>query len=384
VLQERESVVRARMEGFPWHCRQCSGILAAGGRSGPPQMFLCCQANVCTKCRPALPMCVFCTAPVAQTVPNRALGAMVDRFMRNVPVKDGPGVREAAAALFGTGGRAYNIIYADPPWSQGQENFRGGTGKHYATMSDRAIEELPVGGLAAEDCALFMWTTNVKIEVALRLIRSWGFKMTAVFLTWIKVNKGNGDIATGVGHWSRSATELILLGTRGKVSKYRAHTGLSSVLVSERREHSRKPDQVRDMIVSLLGDIPRIELFSRTHTSGWDIWGNQTDTFGPAFSALGNPLLPPTAEGSPLYEKILRQEQQVNSEWIHGFIRGGPERLQAEWEALQAETAPPPPPRKHPAAQAHIKRRHFSKRTRYTQRTIDDSLPPPPPPPPSQ
>lgn len=364
-------------EKYPWQCRGCQGLLGGAGRAGPPRMFSCCQANFCAQCCPSEPgECPFCHAADATVVGNRALGAMVDRFMKNMPIKGGDD-RSATTATFGTGGRAYNIIYADPPWSQGQENFRGGTGKHYATMTDREIEELPVGGLAAEDCALFLWTTNVKLEVGLRLLRSWGFKMTAVFLTWIKVNKGNGDIATGVGHWSRSATELVLLGTRGQVSKYRAHSCLSSVLVSERREHSRKPDQVRDMIVSLLGDLPRIELFSRTHTPGWDIWGNQTDTFGDRGALLAATTT--AIEGTPRYAAAWREEQEVNAAWAHDFVRAGPKRLRAEWEALQAGEDDLEPPKRHPNAQPHIKRLHFSKRTAYTQRTIGESMPLAPP-----
>jgi len=49
--------------------------------------------------------------------------------------------------------------------------------------------------------------------------------------------------------------------------------------VSERREHSRKPDRIRDDIVKLCGDLPRIELFARTSMPGWDVWGNQVDKF---------------------------------------------------------------------------------------------------------
>ena len=50
---------------------------------------------------------------------------------------------------------------------------------------------------------------------------------------------------------------------------------VSSVIISERREHSRKPDEIRDKIVELFGDIPRIELFARQESPGWDVWGNE-------------------------------------------------------------------------------------------------------------
>ena len=41
------------------------------------------------------------------------------------------------------------------------------------------------------------------------------------------------------------------------------------------REHSRKPDEIRDAIVELVGDLPRIELFARQRFDGWDAWGNE-------------------------------------------------------------------------------------------------------------
>ena len=40
-------------------------------------------------------------------------------------------------------------------------------------------------------------------------------------------------------------------------------------------EHSRKPAEIRDRIVELCGDVPRIELFARQSADGWDRWGNE-------------------------------------------------------------------------------------------------------------
>ena len=38
---------------------------------------------------------------------------------------------------------------------------------------------------------------------------------------------------------------------------------------------SKKPNIIRNKIVELFGDIPRIELFARQTVEGWDSWGNQ-------------------------------------------------------------------------------------------------------------
>ena len=40
-------------------------------------------------------------------------------------------------------------------------------------------------------------------------------------------------------------------------------------------EHSKKPDTVRQRIIELMGDLPRIELFARETAEGWDSWGNE-------------------------------------------------------------------------------------------------------------
>jgi N6-adenosine-specific RNA methylase IME4 len=42
--------------------------------------------------------------------------------------------------------------------------------------------------------------------------------------------------------------------------------------------HSKKPNEARDRIVQLMGDLPRIELFARQKTDGWDVWGNEVDS----------------------------------------------------------------------------------------------------------
>jgi N6-adenosine-specific RNA methylase IME4 len=51
------------------------------------------------------------------------------------------------------------------------------------------------------------------------------------------------------------------------------------MITATKREHSRKPDEARDRIVQLWGDVPRIELFARESSPGWDTWGNQAGLF---------------------------------------------------------------------------------------------------------
>ena len=77
----------------------------------------------------------------------------------------------------------------------------------------------------------------------------------------------------GMGNWTRSNAELCLLATKGNPK--RQSKSVHQIIVSPIEEHSKKPDEARKRIVELMGDVPRIELFAREHTPGWDVWGNE-------------------------------------------------------------------------------------------------------------
>jgi N6-adenosine-specific RNA methylase IME4 len=78
---------------------------------------------------------------------------------------------------------------------------------------------------------------------------------------------------TGLGYWTRANPEMCLLATKGNPK--RISKNVNQLVIDKRREHSRKPDCVRDRIVELMGDLPRIELFARQKVDGWDCWGNE-------------------------------------------------------------------------------------------------------------
>lgn len=172
--------------------------------------------------------------------------------------------------------KKYNIIYADPPWRfrlWDNKASRSCADNHYPTMELSNIKNLPVMGLADDDCVLFLWATAPCLPDAIDTARCWGFTYKTVAFVWVKTNKNTPGLFTGMGYWSRSNTEYCLLCTRGH--PHRVSTNVHQVCVYPRREHSRKPDIVRDRIVQLCGDLPRIELFARQRTVGWDVWGNE-------------------------------------------------------------------------------------------------------------
>jgi N6-adenosine-specific RNA methylase IME4 len=173
----------------------------------------------------------------------------------------------------------YQIIYADPPW---QFNFRNRKGLSnqakanlYDTMSDEDIKSLPINSLASENCALFLWVMNSKLNLGLECMSKWGFDYKTIAFTWVKWAKNTYHF--GGGNWTRSNPEICLLGVKGKMKRQSA--SVRNLLVSPVREHSRKPDEVRDSIVQLMGDLPRVELFARQTVPGWGAWGNQTDFY---------------------------------------------------------------------------------------------------------
>lgn len=175
----------------------------------------------------------------------------------------------------------YDIIYADPPWHYAARKtgtvFGGGVTDKYPTMSIPEICAVPVP--AADDSVLLIWTTMPYLDRCIdQVIPAWGFKYITCAFTWVKTNSQAGTIFKGVGNYTKSNAELCLLAKRGSGCK-RVGRDVAQVIMEPRREHSRKPDRVRDDIVRLFGDRPRLEMFARTATPGWSVWGNQTGKF---------------------------------------------------------------------------------------------------------
>ena len=150
-------------------------------------------------------------------------------------------------------------------------------------MTLQDIKDLPIDKIRADPCMLFLWVTFPLLQEGLDVMRSWGFKHITVGFTWVKTNS-NGSPFFGVGSYTKSNAEICLLGGYGRIHKLVKNNTVSSVILSKKTKHSEKPHIVRDKIVKLVGDIPRIELFARHKVKGWDAWGNEVpkatlDTF---------------------------------------------------------------------------------------------------------
>ena len=172
--------------------------------------------------------------------------------------------------------KKYNIIYADPAWSYKVWSKKGqgrSAEHHYLTMNIDDIKNLPIQDIADDNCILFMWVTFPLLKDSFDVIESWGFTYKTVGFTWVKKNKKTDSWFWGMGHWTRANAELCLIATKGTIKRQSA--SVHQVIDTPIERHSKKPDIVRDKIVELVGDLPRIELFARETAEGWDSWGNE-------------------------------------------------------------------------------------------------------------
>ena len=178
--------------------------------------------------------------------------------------------------------KKYNVIYADPPWHYGSKsavnNTKGNEIKplsnHYNTMRLEELKALPINNLTKEDSVCFMWVTDSHIDEALKIFKSWGFEYKTIAFNWVKTTS-NGNYCKNVAPWTMKSSEICLLGTKGKMTKYKQANNIESLVIAERTKHSKKPEEVRKRIELLFGDLPKIELFARQKTEGWDVWGNE-------------------------------------------------------------------------------------------------------------
>lgn len=186
----------------------------------------------------------------------------------------------------------YGIIYLDPAWRYRDSTCRGAAEQHYtadngtgrSTMNDAELCALPVGEIAARDCALFMWGTWPKDREKYLLLDAWGFEFKTLAFIWHKYRNNSCRPFYGNGRWTRANSEPVWLATRGKPK--RIDKGVDQLietigddddclLQAGVMEHSAKPDEVAQRILRLMGSqVPAIDLFARKRTEGFDAWGN--------------------------------------------------------------------------------------------------------------
>lgn len=187
----------------------------------------------------------------------------------------------AAEEMLALGTNQFRTVLADPPW-----RFQNRTGKmapehkrlsRYGTMPLEEIMELPVAQIVQDKAHLYLWVPNALISEGLEVMHRWGFTYKTN-IVWYKIRKDGGPDGRGVGFYFRNVTELILFGTRGTNNRtLEPGRTQTNVIVSRKREHSRKPDEQYDL-VERCSPGPYLEMFARHHRPGWTQWGNQAPT----------------------------------------------------------------------------------------------------------
>ena len=183
--------------------------------------------------------------------------------------------------------KQYNIIYSDPPWDFWNRMYSSNKNDHhreieraYPVMKTKDICELPIKNITSDDCVCFMWTTDAHIPDAIEVMRAWGFKYKTVAFIWNKKEKSGKQVCF-MGQWTMKGSEIVLLGTKGKMTQHLKSRKVRQLQEAprERTIHSRKPQLIRDRIVEMFGnELPKIELFAREVPEGWDVWGNEVES----------------------------------------------------------------------------------------------------------
>ena len=182
---------------------------------------------------------------------------------------------DSATGMFGT-------ILADPPW-----RFINRTGRvapeyrrlpRYESLSFDEIAAMPVGDLALDNSHLYLWVPNALIKEGLKVMEQWGFEYKTN-IVWYKTRKDGGPDGRGVGFYFRNVTELVLFGVRGSTRTLGPGRTQVNILLSRKREHSRKPDELYD-VIEQCSPGPYLELFARHGRRGWVQWGNEVDSNG--------------------------------------------------------------------------------------------------------
>lgn len=178
-------------------------------------------------------------------------------------------------------GKKYSVIYADPAWETRyfKERKDGYLSRElpYVAMTDEQIKSLPVNEIIADDAILFLWVIDSKIPMINDFMKAWGFEYKCVGFVWAKKAKTTDGVNANFSSYTRRACEFCYIGTRGKYMVKKKN--LDQFIYEPKREHSRKPDVIRQIITEMIGEVPRLEMFAREKHEGWDAWGNETDKF---------------------------------------------------------------------------------------------------------
>ncbi len=209
----------------------------------------------------------------------------------------------------------FGTILADPPW-----RFNNRTGKmapehrrlsRYNTLSVEEISAIPVRRVLNESAHLYLWVPNALIAEGLAVMKAWGFTYKSN-IVWYKTRKDGGPDGRGVGFYFRNVTEILLFGVHGRLRTLPPGRRQVNIIISQKREHSRKPDE-QYSIIETCSPGPFLELFARGQRPGWTQWGNQAESYTPTWPTYAN-----HSQAEQLAHIVDEQEEFVLHERLNG------------------------------------------------------------------
>jgi len=175
--------------------------------------------------------------------------------------------------------KRYDVIVMDPPWANLTQTWGFTEHSSYPRMTNEEIGNLPIPDLLKKDALVLMWTTSTFLQAGIELLLKWKCQCVGWAFVWLKITKNFKPVpGYGCRHLPSKCCEIVLLGRRGAPG-IKCHKYVRDIIISVRREHSRKPEEFWAALDDWFGNLPlrKLEMFAREPRPGWDAWGNQVE-----------------------------------------------------------------------------------------------------------
>lgn len=176
--------------------------------------------------------------------------------------------------------KKFGVIVADPPWSFSDKlkysgNVKRAADCYYPTLNLAEIKRLPVSELADENCILALWVPSAFLQAGLDIMSAWGFEYKQLWI-WGKTSKKNPlNLAFGMGRLARNCHEPLLVGVKGKYTKFLQDRSQRNLFMHPTMKHSQKPESIQTSLDKMFPEWEKLEIFARRDRAGWTCIGNE-------------------------------------------------------------------------------------------------------------